>query len=274
MSGWIKFTKSLRTHPRTLRIARALVTQERYTCNAAVTLVCGALVQLWCYMDDHGREDDTLDLSPEEIDELVGVPGFSRLLPEDWLEVLEDGRTKLPDFQQHNGVEARKKALTAQRVAKHRATTAKAPVTQERYASVTGALPDQTRPDQTKTTPREEARPQPAAPSPAPKPVTTIGLPPGVNADALDKWEQWLLIRGKPVNELSRPAIARKLVAMGTAEQQAEAVEHSIAGQYQQLYAPKAQANGSGPAAKPFKRKSADELEAELRAKGVDPYAA
>lgn len=119
--------------------------------STAVTLVCGALVQLWSYMDDHGREDDSLDLSPEEIDELVGLPGFSGLMPEDWLEVLDDGRTKLPDFQAHNGVEARRKALTAQRVAKHRSAQAEADVTQQRYASVTAALPDQTRPDQTRS---------------------------------------------------------------------------------------------------------------------------
>lgn len=147
MSGWIKFEKSLRTDPRTLRMARALVTQERYTSVLAVTLVVGALVQLWAYMDDHGREDNTLDLSADELDELVGLPGFARLMPSDWLVALDDGRVELPCFQEHNGAEAKKRALTAKRVERHRAPRE----TQPQRISVTSALPDQTRPDQDKT---------------------------------------------------------------------------------------------------------------------------
>ena len=120
MAGWIKFDKDLRDDPRFLRMVRAfkssgnaLVTHERM----AVTLLLGGLVTLWCYADSYIRNDDTLDLGAHEIDQLVGIENFASLLPSDWLQVLDSEHVKLPDFQAHNGVSARKKAQTAMRVA-------------------------------------------------------------------------------------------------------------------------------------------------------------
>jgi hypothetical protein len=158
VSGWIKFEKSLETDPRTTRMVRALVTHQRYSPALAVTLVVGALTRLWSYMDTHGREDDTLDLSPHEVDELVGLPGFAASMPESWLVETDDGRVELPNFHAHNSAEAKKQALTAKRVAKHRASKRDA----EKRDCVTpcnaGALPDQTRPDLDQTRPEEKER--------------------------------------------------------------------------------------------------------------------
>lgn len=106
------------------------------------------------------------------------------------------------------------------------------------------------------------------------KPIPTIGLPAGVNFEALKTWEAYIRLKGKAVNDLSRPALARKLVAFGDVAAQAAVVEHSMASQYSTLVAPQRERmNGTG-SKQPYRRKSADELEAELRAKGVDPYAA
>lgn len=166
MSGWIKMEKDLREDPRFTRMVNALieregaavttVTQARYISNAAATRVLGGLLQLWMYADSHIREDDTLDLGADEIDQLIGLKGFVDLMPTDWLEIIDANRVKLPSFHAHNGTEAKKKALTQKRVARHRIREAVTPVAQEKRSSVTPALPDQTRPDQTKT--REEAR--------------------------------------------------------------------------------------------------------------------
>lgn len=140
MSGWIKWEKDIEHDPRVIRIVREM----KRTCNATalteraiVTLVCGALVRLWAYADTHIREDDTLDLGMIELDDLVGIESFCSLLPEDWLRQIDEKTVELPGFQSHNGVEARKKALTQKRVETHRKRT-----------SVTTALPDL---DQTKT---------------------------------------------------------------------------------------------------------------------------
>lgn len=150
MSGWIKFEKDLQTDPRFLRMVKAHVTQERITHRKGVTQLVGALVVLWCYADTHIREDDTLDLGADEIDELVDIQGFTALMPVDWLEILDAHCVKLPSFQEHNGTDAKKRALTQKRVARHRIRN----VTQERSNHSSGSnaheLPDQTRLDQTK----------------------------------------------------------------------------------------------------------------------------
>jgi hypothetical protein len=152
MSGWIKVEKELETDPRTLRMAKALAKRFNFfpldaaldPCNAvalpAVTLVCGSLTRLWIFADSHIREDNTLDMGAVEIDEWLGIPGFCDLMPDDWLIRIGEDRVELPGFLDHNGVEAKKKALTGKRVANHRSRKA---VTECNAP----ALPDQTRPD-------------------------------------------------------------------------------------------------------------------------------
>jgi len=158
--AWIKFEKDLQTDPRVLRIARLIESRwllfdapkcpsnEQYDpCNAsplpAVTLVCGCLARLWCLADTHVGEDDILRLSISEIDAFIGLPGFCKLMPEDWL--IDHGESvELPGFHIHNGTLAKTRAVTQKRVEKHRKRTTSSlhPVTHE-------ALPDQdqTRPD-------------------------------------------------------------------------------------------------------------------------------
>jgi hypothetical protein len=151
VSAWIKIEKALESDPRVLRIARHL-----NSCNApalhGVTLIVGALARLWIYADSHIREDDTIDLGPAEIDEWLGLPGFCAMLPADWLEIIDDFRVKLPRFQQHNGVEAKRRALTQKRVAQHRDNVKRGSVTPRNDR----ALPDQ---DQTKTKTKTEKNP-------------------------------------------------------------------------------------------------------------------
>jgi hypothetical protein len=157
VSGWIKLEKDRRDDPRVLRMARELrhagVTHERFTQNAHVTLVLGCLDVLWCYADTHVREDDTLDLGSDEVDELVGLEGFCGLMPSDWLEVINAQSVKLPDFHKHNGTESKKKALSQKRQERHRNGLALQELTQTSRTSVTEALLDQ---DQTKTIPEEK----------------------------------------------------------------------------------------------------------------------
>ena len=172
MAGWIKLEKDLETDPRVLRMAKAL--ERRYTvldtdadlpentndaiCNAhafhGVTLVVGALTRLWIYADSHARDDDSLDLGGREIDEWLNIPGFCALMPSDWLVEIDDNTVELPGFHEHNGVDAKKRALTQKRVAQHRDSKQRPSVT-TRNAS---ALPDQdqtkTRPDSTATAPK------------------------------------------------------------------------------------------------------------------------
>ncbi len=135
MGGWIKWQKSLDTDPRVLKMARefrqtyglSVAREGRDLCNdpvtltlPSITLVCGALVRFWSYADTHIRKDDTLDIGPLELNELVGLPGFAQSCPPDWLEIVDENTLKLPNYQEHNGVEAKRKAMTQKRVARHR----------------------------------------------------------------------------------------------------------------------------------------------------------
>lgn len=151
MGGWVKWEKDLETDPRFVRLVRKM----RDTCHAgalqasaATSLAMGCLLRLWSYADTHIRTDNTLDLGTADIDDLVGVPGFAVSLPEDWLRLIDDGTVELPQYQEHNGVEAKKKDLAQKRQERKRSRDRHAAVTNERDASVTSALPDQTRPDQ------------------------------------------------------------------------------------------------------------------------------
>jgi hypothetical protein len=151
LSGWIKWEKELEGDPRMKRMLKDF----QRICNADalhhVTLLCGSLLRLWVYADSHIREDNTLDMGCAEIDEHLGVPGFCSILPASWLVEVDEHCVELPDFLEHNGTEAKKKALTGKRVANHRQ--------RKRNAD---ALPDQTRPDQTKPDQNPSASATPA----------------------------------------------------------------------------------------------------------------
>lgn len=166
MSGWIKLEKDLREDLRVKRIAAQLI--KSGTCNAgalrpaaAVTQVLGALAQLWMHADSFAREDDTLDITRHEIDELTGIQGFAQFLPADWLEILDSERVKLPGFQAHNGTTAKRKDQTAKRVSKHRAAKRNASPLPSTTTGNADALPDQTktRPDLDQKNPSASATP-------------------------------------------------------------------------------------------------------------------
>jgi len=198
MGGWVKLEKSLRDDPRFLRMVRTLcaaqnVTQERISRPCAVTLLLGGLAQLWMYADTHVREDDTLDLGPDEINELIGIEGFVQLMPLDWIEILDANCVKLPEFHTHNGTDAKKKALTAKRVARHRIRN----VTQESNARAdvcnASELPDKTRLDKT----RPEEEPRTVKPPPALKPVAQAA--PAIDAGPIDRvFQHWREVHRHP----------------------------------------------------------------------------
>ncbi len=161
MSGWVKWEKDIESDPRFLRMVRALrVTHMRdgsvTDVPNIVTLACGALIRFWSYTDSHIRSDDTLDLGSAEIDDLVGLRGFTESMPADWLRIIDEHSVELPGYQEHNGVEAKKRDLAQKRQERKRTRER---VTPPRDMSVTGALPDQTRPDQTKEKTSAAARP-------------------------------------------------------------------------------------------------------------------
>lgn len=222
MSGWIKWEKDLESDPRVLRMAREL----KRMCNAMpfhpVTLVCGGLLRMWAYADSHIREDDTLDLGKSELDEIVGIEGFCSLLPADWLVEINDKTVELPSFQEHNGVEAKRRALTQKRVKRHR-----------NAESVTGALPDQ---DQTRPDQKKAAEPL----------FLHENLP-------REEWQEWLEHRRDKRLSMSPRALKKqlKLLAGFDTATQRDIIDTSINAGWEGLFPPKGKpskpVNGKNP---------------------------
>lgn len=164
MSGWVKLDKELPQSIRFQRVMRKLRASNDSNALLDVTrcddallqsVTLGALARVWFYADSHIDDDNTLEATADEIDALVGVPGFASALPPEWLVILPDGRIQLPDFLEKNGTSAKQRKDGARRQAefRHRHKAA----ADETLGNDSNALrnasndarPDQTRPDKT-----------------------------------------------------------------------------------------------------------------------------
>lgn len=232
MGGWIKLEKDLRDDVRVRRMAVALqgAKHGNGTALQPVTLVLGGLTQLWMHADSFARDDDTLEISLDEIDELTGIKGFAKTLPPDWLEVLDEHTVKLPGFHDHNGSDAKRRALTAKRVEKHRkrisVTASTQLVTPERYQT----RPDQTRLDQKK---QEAAAPHglPNGNGKASEPELHASLP-------RDAWQEWLTYRRSRSLPLTPITLRKQLTLLSrfSTEEQRTAIDTSIQAGWQGLF--------------------------------------
>lgn len=242
--AWIKFEKDLLTDPRVLRIARSL--QSRWSLSEetvsvpgyalgndvalpGVTLVCGALIRIWSLGDTHLDCDDTLPMGSVEIDELVGINGFCDLMPKDWLVEVDENTVKLPGFHEHNGTEAKKKALTQSRVERFRKRNANA--LQPRNAR---PLPDLDL-EKTKTKKQKSA------------PQAAFALPDWIPSEP---WSAWIEVRTKlraPNTPRALALAVKSLDELRTAGHDPVAVlELATTRGWRGLFAPKVERHGNG----------------------------
>ena len=127
MAGdWIKMRNNLDSDPRVFAIAESLDLQDLH--------VIGLLWKVWAWADQHTLDGNAVSVTVSRIDRIVGVTGFADALRKvGWLEG-RDTSLSFPRFAEHNGQTAKKRAQTADRVAKKR-----------NAASVTEALPEKRR---------------------------------------------------------------------------------------------------------------------------------
>ena len=265
MSGWIKWEKDLETDPRFVRLVRQL----RNACYASVmqgsnqpvstalppalanTLTIGCLTKFWSYADTHIRADDTLDLGADDIDDLVGVPGFAAAMPEDWLRVIDHQHVELPGYQEHNGVAAKKAALAQKRMDRKRTRDRHANATRQRNGCVTSASLDQTKPDQSRQEESTAAEPParaevPRGTKPA-EPTMSVDQAfgslledwrrdvPQCNPEAFARWIVHCESRNKPLGPAQRLYQARQLASNGGFGAQQEVVDYCIGKPYYSL---------------------------------------
>lgn len=119
MAGdWIKMRADLHTHPKVVRIASAL--------KADRLRVIGGLHAVWCLFDAHSEDGSLSGYTPQAVDELIGFDGFAdAMCAVKWLEVDADGVT-LPEFDEHNGQSAKRRATETQRKRREREEAAEA----------------------------------------------------------------------------------------------------------------------------------------------------
>lgn len=104
MAGdWIKIEHALPQKTEVFGIARR-VGQSRAE-------VVGRLVTFWSWADENSVDGNNLTLTSQEVDEIVGLPGFAAAMrAEGWLGG-RDNSLQLPNWQRHNGNSAKARAL-------------------------------------------------------------------------------------------------------------------------------------------------------------------
>ncbi|MDH4477331.1 MAG: hypothetical protein QE274_12735 [Verrucomicrobiaceae bacterium] len=82
--------------------------------------VVGKLVRLWSWAEVSRINANAMSITLEFLDKLVGKKGFgAALMKAGWLREV-DGVMQFPNFGRHNGPAGKGRALTAQRVSRHR----------------------------------------------------------------------------------------------------------------------------------------------------------
>lgn len=110
---WIKIEACTPDKPEICAIATQLKMDE--------DMVMGKLVRLWSWVTVNHVKSDDLSVTKEFIDKLVARKGFAEaMIKAGWLQERGE-RLLLPNFERHHSDAAKTRALTAVRVARHRA---------------------------------------------------------------------------------------------------------------------------------------------------------
>jgi hypothetical protein len=193
MAGdWIKMRGNLWDDPRVAKLCDLTEQGE--------AAVIGGLYWLWATADQHSEDGIMPGLTLRQIDRKTGVPGLGNaLVCIGWLADHPEG-VRIVRFEEHNGTSAKRRAVTAKRVASHRSGNAdataddaagNADVTQtalqDEHASVTGALArEREREEKNTSSLRSEVEPRKRS-APA-----QVSRPDDV---AEQTWADWLALR-------------------------------------------------------------------------------
>lgn len=111
--SWIKMSTGLRDHPKVVRIAGML--------KADCLRVVGALHAVWSVFDEHSLGGLLEFYTPAILDEKIGWRGFSKAMQAvGWLVDSESG-LQVPEYEEHNGPTAKRRATETKRKAVDRA---------------------------------------------------------------------------------------------------------------------------------------------------------
>ena len=104
MAGdWIKMRVDLQSHPKVVRILSATQSDK--------FRVIGGLHAVWSVFDAHSENGVLKGYTPELMDHIIGWDGFSRALESvGWLSFDGNDSLQIPEFTEHNGQSAKRRA--------------------------------------------------------------------------------------------------------------------------------------------------------------------
>jgi len=111
--NWIKWVKGLTRRAEVLQISALL--------GIAPAHAAGLCMVVWEWADDNTTNGRVTNVTPSYVDVVAGHPGFGEVLEKvSWLR--EDGRGGItfPRWDRHNSASAKKRALSAERMARKR----------------------------------------------------------------------------------------------------------------------------------------------------------
>ena len=114
---WIKMRRKIRDDGRIREVSAKFPEgfQKESSRRTIQTLIVGALCRMWWLADEYAGEDGLLrGYTPTDLDDEVGIPGFTVALPADWCEIRSDGLF-MPDYLRHNGTTAKSRLVDARR---------------------------------------------------------------------------------------------------------------------------------------------------------------
>lgn len=120
MAGeWIKMAVGLRTHPKVVRMATML--------KADRLRVVGGLHAVWGLFDTHSVDGHLDGYTAEVMDADLGWKGFTAaMVAIGWLVETDDGLAA-PDYEEHNGPNAKRRAMETSRKGRSRKASAECP---------------------------------------------------------------------------------------------------------------------------------------------------
>jgi hypothetical protein len=109
---WLKMSVNLPDKPEVWQIAGML--------GIDADSVVGKLLRVWAWFDAHTEDGNAVGVTYPLVDRVAGVTGFAEAMVfAGWLSQSGAVMT-IPHFERHNGKTAKNRALTNERVAKHR----------------------------------------------------------------------------------------------------------------------------------------------------------
>jgi len=242
---WIPIRVRLEEDPAVVTVAARLKIGE--------DAIVGKLVKLWGWAQEHTTDGNARGVTEEFLDRYTGAPGMTQaLIDVGWLERVEQPGTaipagiRFPKFERWNSQGAKRRALVAERVRKHRSGGN----ANGNAGSVTEALPQ----DRTGQDRRGQGKPPlPPCGGNATEAAPTVTIPPELDTpDFRAAWGEWKAERRakrvKPYTPRGEAAQLIKLAGFGPAVAQ-DAIRQSIANGWAGLFPEKVATQQARPQA-------------------------